>query len=155
MFWCYNHHLKGGISSLLYILENTWYCFCGYLKISALTSDWCFFLEQYLRFTVWKIVLDGVKRRIGSLPSGKTLVWPLSSQNLIHTDIEFGWFASLCIQLTRYWCNWSLSLMLANLSNDGDVSKLSNWLESAVDGLFIEVIYFSNALRLCSYQSLC
>ena len=33
-------------------------------------------------------VLDGVERHKGSQASGKTLVWPLSSQNLIHTDLE-------------------------------------------------------------------
>ena len=48
----------------------------------------CFFsLAKYLRFTVWKIGSDGVK---GSLTSGKTLVWPISSQNLLHMDIELG-----------------------------------------------------------------
>ena len=30
----------------------------------------------------------------GNLASGKTLVRPLSSQNLIHMDIELGWFAN-------------------------------------------------------------
>ena len=34
--------------------------------------------------------------------------------------------------------------MLANLSNDSDFSqKLSNWLERVADGLFIDVINFS------------
>ena len=53
-----------------------------------------FYLEnissKYLRFTVWKIGPDGVKRRKGSLASGKTLIWPMSSQNLIHMDISQG-----------------------------------------------------------------
>ena len=35
-----------------------------------------------------KIVLDGVKRHKGGLASGKTLVCPLSVQNIIHTDME-------------------------------------------------------------------
>ena len=50
----------------------------------------CCFLAKYLRFTVWKIGRDGVKRCKGSLASGKTLVSPILSQNLIHTDIELG-----------------------------------------------------------------
>ena len=33
--------------------------------------------------------------------------------------------------------------MLANLSNDCDFQKLSNWLERVVDGLFIAVMNFS------------
>ena len=48
---------------------------------------------KYLWFMVRKIVLDRVQRRKGSLVSGITLVWSLSSQNLIHTDIKFGCFA--------------------------------------------------------------
>ena len=86
MVWHYNP-LKGGISRYC-ILENSWYCFCGYI-CSNLKLVLFFFLAKYVRFTVWKIVLDGVKRRKGSPASGKTLVWPLSRQNLIHTDMEF------------------------------------------------------------------
>ena len=75
------------ISSLLYIikllvllllLKNLFY-----LEIGV-------FLAKYLGFTVWKIGRDGVKRRKGSPASGKTLVWPILSQNLNHTDIELG-----------------------------------------------------------------
>ena len=42
---------------------------------------------------VQKIVLDGVKRRKDNLAAGKILVWPLSCQNFVHTDIELGCFA--------------------------------------------------------------
>ena len=46
-----------------------------------------FFLATYLRLSVGNNCPDGVKRRKGSLASGKTC------QNLIHTDIELEWFA--------------------------------------------------------------
>ena len=76
MFLRYNRPLKGGINSLLHI---------GKLLVLLLwlskniCSFWrmVLFLTKYLRFTVRKIVLDGVKMRKGSLGSGKTLVWPL------------------------------------------------------------------------------
>ena len=51
------------------------------------------FPANLLQFTVLKIVMDGVKRHQGSLASGKTFIWPLSSQNLFHTDFELGRFA--------------------------------------------------------------
>ena len=35
---------------------------------------------KYLQFTVWKIALDGVKMRKGSLASGKTLFWPFQAK---------------------------------------------------------------------------
>ena len=54
-------------------------------KTSVLAS-----LAKYLQFPVHEIVLDWIKRRKGRLTSDKTLVWPLSTQNLIHTDIKLG-----------------------------------------------------------------
>ena len=42
---------------------------------------------------VWKIGPDGLKSRKGSLAAHKTLVWPISIQNLFRTDIKLGWFA--------------------------------------------------------------
>ena len=51
---------------------------------------------------VWKIGPDGVKRRKGSLASDKTFVWPISSQNLIHTDIELGRLVPLVTVINAY-----------------------------------------------------
>ena len=59
-----------------------------YLKTGGFCC--CFFLGKYLRFMVWKIGPDGVKSHKGNRASGKTLNWPISSQNVIHTDIELG-----------------------------------------------------------------
>ena len=72
----YNRPLKGGINSLLHIRKLL-------VLLLWLSKNICsiwrmvLFLAKYLRFTVRKIVLDGVKMRKGSLGSGKTLVWPL------------------------------------------------------------------------------
>ena len=72
------------ICSLLYIIKLlVLLLYCSILRL-------VFCLAKQLHFTVWKIGPDGVKRRKRSLASGKTLSWPISSQNLIHTDIELG-----------------------------------------------------------------
>ena len=87
MVWPYNRPLKGRISSLLYdrkllvLLLRLSLNICSDLRLVL-------FLAKYLRFRVRKIVPEEVKRRKESLPSGKSLVWSLSSKNLIHTDIE-------------------------------------------------------------------
>ena len=46
---------------------------------------------------------------------------PFQDEHLKHTDTKLG--DSIHIKLTRYWCNWLLSLMLANLSNDDHFSE--------------------------------
>ena len=68
---------------------------------------------------VLKIVLDRIKRRLRTLASGKTLVWPLSNQTLNRVGMP----DSIHIKLTRYWSIWSLALMLANLGSDEDFSE--------------------------------
>ena len=62
-------------------------------------------------FTVLKVVRGGVK-------GVKNISLALFKLNII--QISGG---SIHIKLTRYWCNWSLLLILANLSNDNDFSK--------------------------------
>ena len=93
-------------------------------------------------------MLDGVKRRKGSLASGKILVWPLSTQNLIHTDVELGSFAKhqtdpLLVQLVAV-----RNAYLLTLATMAIFQKLSNWFERVVDGLFIDGINFSQCPQI-------
>ena len=78
----------------LFYLETVFFFFF----IIIVVVVFCFFLggggflQNICGYRYGKLVRIGVKSRKGSLASGKTLVWPISSQNLIHTVIELGWF---------------------------------------------------------------
>ena len=81
MFWRYVRSLNAFNMFVIVYYNTLGTAFAAILKH-------LFYLETgvYLQYPVWKIGPDGVKRRKGSLASGKTI----SSQNLIHTGIELG-----------------------------------------------------------------
>ena len=91
MFWHYNHPWNAFNKFVIVYYKTLGTAFAVIWK--HLSWDWCIFLQIFAVYGVWKIGPDVVKRRKGSLASGKTLVWPILSQNLIHTDIELGWLA--------------------------------------------------------------
>ena len=89
MFWRYNRPRNVFIKFISVYYKTLGTAFAAILKhLFYLETD--VFSCKIFELTVWKIGPDGVKRRKGSLASGKTLVWPISSQNLILTDIELG-----------------------------------------------------------------
>ena len=88
MFWRYNRpwNAFNKFVIVFYITLGTAFAtilkrLC-YLKNGVFFFFFFFFFAQYLRFMVRKIGPDGNKRRKGSLASGKTLVWPISSHFL-------------------------------------------------------------------------
>ena len=79
MFWRYNCPWNAFNKFVIVYYKTLGTAFADILK-HLFYLEIGVFLAKYLRFTVWKIGPDGVKRRKGSIASGKTLVWPIQAK---------------------------------------------------------------------------
>ena len=88
MFWRYNRHWNTFDKFVIVYYKTLGTAFAAILKHLFYLETGVSFLQSICGLRYEK--LDGVKMRKGSLASGKTLVWSISRQNLIPTDIELG-----------------------------------------------------------------
>ena len=83
MFWRYNCPWDAFNKFVIVYYKTLGTAFAAIFKHLIYLETSVFLCNRY-----GKLVRMGLKMHRVSLAAGKTLVWPISSQNLIHTDFD-------------------------------------------------------------------